>query len=122
MAKYHLRLAKGLSYTGEVCATKKEPDVYTDDVAVAKRAIESGYFVTVDGDEAQELETGAKQETKGKRLDEMNVSELETCAAYYDISLKGVSKKADILKKLTDELGDGVILYGSPAMVDLEAV
>ena len=41
---YHLRLIKGLSYTGAVRATKKEPDVYTDDEAIAQGAVASGYF------------------------------------------------------------------------------
>ena len=45
---YHLKLIKALSYTGAVSATRKEPDVYTEDKAVADAAVASGYFKLVE--------------------------------------------------------------------------
>ena len=56
----------------------------------------------------------------------MNISELETFAAYKDVSLLGIGrKKADILKKLRKELPaeelEGEIRYGSPTMVEIES-
>ena len=53
----------------------------------------------------------------------MTVPELETFAAYKNISLKGISKKADIIAKLKDELGEETeneVDYGSPTMTELQ--
>ncbi|EJW90352.1 hypothetical protein EVA_21540, partial [gut metagenome] len=58
-----------------------------------------------------------------KTLEEMTVSELETFATYKGVSLKGISKKADIIKKLREELSveetENEVDYGSPTMVGL---
>lgn len=46
----HLRLIKGLSYTGPgVQATKAKPDVFLEDDAAADAAIATGYFEEVAG-------------------------------------------------------------------------
>lgn len=46
----HLRLKKGLSYTGPgVQATKARPDVFLEDDTAADAAIATGYFVEVEG-------------------------------------------------------------------------
>ena len=41
---YHLRLIKGLSYTGAVSASKEHPDVFTPDPEKYSKAMKSGYF------------------------------------------------------------------------------
>lgn len=119
---YHLKLIKALSYKGIVEATRKNPDVYTDDKATADEAAASGYFKLVE--DSTEESNNATVEVSGKALSEMNISELETFAAYKGISLKGVTKKADIIEKLKTELPeeetDGVIDYGSPTMMELQ--
>lgn len=119
---YHLRLKKALSYTGVVEATKDKPDVFTEDKAIADAAVASGYFKLVTPGEETPAEPGEKE--PGKTLEEMTVSELETFAAYKGVSLKGISKKADIIKKLREELDDeeteNEVDYGSPTMVDLQ--
>lgn len=46
----HLRLKKGLSYTGPgIQATKAQPDVFLEDDAAADAAIATGYFMEVAG-------------------------------------------------------------------------
>ena len=54
----------------------------------------------------------------------MTVPELETFAAYKGISLKGISKKADIIAKLKMELDEketeNEVDYGSPTMTELQ--
>ncbi len=40
----HLRLCKGLSYSGVVAATRLKPDVFIDDEETAEAAVATGYF------------------------------------------------------------------------------
>ena len=119
---YHLKLVKALSFTGIVTATKKNPDVFVEDKATADAAVATGYFKLVEGEAAPEP---PKDPEPGKTLDEMTVPELETFAAYNGISLKGISKKADIIAKLKEELGvaetENEVDYGSPTMTELQA-
>lgn len=118
---YHLKLIKSLSYTGIVTATKKAPDVFVEDKATAASALATGYFKPVE-DEEETPDDG--EEKPGKTLEEMTVSELETYAAYKGVSLKGISKKADIIAKLKAELGaeetENEVDYGSPTMTELQ--
>lgn len=117
----HLRLIKALSYTGIVEATKDQPDVFVEDKATADIAVASGYFELVG--ESGDTQTPPEAEEPGKTLEEMTVSELETFATYKGVSLKGISKKADIIKKLREELSveetENEVDYGSPTMVGL---
>lgn len=118
---YHLKLTKALSYCGVVKATKKNPDVFVEDKATADEAVATGYFKLVEGEEAPEP---PKDPEPGKTLDEMTVPELETYAAYKGVSLKGISRKQDIIAKLKEELGDeeteGEVDYGSPTITELQ--
>lgn len=125
---YHLKLVKALSYTGVVEATKQHPDVFVEDKATADAAVASGYFVIVrDGEEKTDGTVDGVQDGKeaghGKALEKMTASELETFAAYKGVSLKGITKKADMIAKLKEELGeektDGTVDYGSPTMQEL---
>lgn len=119
---YHLRLVKGLSYCGVVKATKKNPDVFVEDKATADKAVATGYFRLVE--DGEETTAQPPEPEKGKTLDEMTVPELETYAAYKGVSLKGISKKADIIAKLKEELGteetENEVDYGSPTMTELQ--
>lgn len=118
---YHLKLAKGLSYCGVVKATKQQPDVFVEDKATADAAVATGYFKLIEGEEAPEP---PKDPEPGKTLDEMTVTELETYAAYHNVSLKGVRGKENIIAKLKEELGaeetEGEVDYGSPTMQELQ--
>lgn len=118
---FHLKLTKALSYTGIVAATKNHPDVYTEDKTTADAAVATGYFSVVDDADSNTSEASTKPD--GKALEDMTVAELETYATYHDVSLKGISKKSDILAKLREELGkeaEGNVQYGSPTMTDLQ--
>lgn len=121
-----LKLIKGLSYSGIVSATAKSPYVSVEDEAAANMAVASGYFAIVAEEDAGEAEAGETEPMQygGKLLDDMNKSELETFAAYKGISLKGITKKADIIAKLKAELPEeeteGAIYYGSPTMTELQ--
>ena len=124
-----LKLIKGLSYSGIIRATAKNPIVEVEDEAIAELAVASGYFVNLDApeepEETQEPETEENLQYGGKLLCEMNKSELETFATYRNVSLKGISRKADIIKRLQDCLPEeeleGPIYYGSPTMVELQS-
>lgn len=119
---YHLKLIKGLSYKGIVEATKTKPDVYTADKATADEAVASGYFRLLENESEERSDSAA--EVNGKVISEMNVSELETFASYKGISLKGITKKADIIAKIREKISDeeleGEIEYGSPTMTELQ--
>ena len=128
---YHWKLVKALSFTGIVTATKKNPDVFVEDKAIADAAVATGYFKLIEeaeepteGGEDKEPGEGGVDKEPGKKLEEMTVPELETFAAYNGISLKGISKKADIIAKLKEELGvaetENEVDYGSPTMTELQ--
>lgn len=118
---YRLKLIKALSYCGVVKATREHPEVLVKDKATAEKAVATGYFKLLDGEAAPEP---PKDPEPGKTLDEMTVPELETFAAYKNVSLKGVTKRADIIAKLKEELEaeetEGEVDYGSPTIVDLQ--
>ncbi len=118
---YRVKLIKALSYSGLVTATAAKPYVDIEDDEIAEKVLATGYFETVSAS-PKTLESDA--ENVGKPLDEMNVSELETFATYKNISLKGIKKKDDIIKRLKEELSaeelEGNIEYGSPTMTELQ--
>lgn len=118
---YHLRLCKALSYTGVVSATKKEPDVFTEDKAIAYMAVASGYFQLVesgkqDGAGLQEVEAPAEEENEVdyEGLSDMTKAELTAYAAEHGISLEGCNTKADMLSAISAANG------GSYTMIDLQ--
>lgn len=127
---YHLKLNKALSYCGVVTATRQHPDVIVEDKATADAAVATGYFKLVAAEETPEetTEGNTPEDTEGKepgkKLEEMTVPELETYAAYKGVSLKGISKKADIIEKLKEELGaeetSNEVDYGSPTMTEMQ--
>lgn len=114
---FHLRLNKGLSYSGIVRATKKNPDVITDDEAVFVAALATGYFDVVDDSnpaiaedaaEAKAEETAETETTDGKpsgkstELSEMTVAELKQYAGIKGIPLKEKMTKEAILKAIEE--------------------
>lgn len=139
---YRIKLNKGLSYSTNingrlVTVTREKPYIELED-AEAETLLASDYFETCN---AGPMELTADAETDGntgvidmsgepapayggKTLEEMNVSELETFATYKNISLKGIKKKDDIIKKLKEELPaeelEGEITYGSPTMTEIQ--
>lgn len=123
---YHLRLVKGLSYHGVVSATKKQPDVYTEDKAAAEYAVATGYFVFVDTEEQPERNTGHLD--KGQ-LEEMKLDDLKELAAEMGIDTAGLKKKADFVEAIAAERieydpaeDENEVDYGegSPTMIELQ--
>lgn len=110
---YHLRLIKGLSYTGAVSASKEHPDVFTDDPEKYSKAMKSGYFEDLTGheddlcapdfedngiDDEQEEEASASEE----KFYEMSVENLKSYASLNGINLGSAKKKDDIIKKIEE--------------------
>ena len=118
---YHLRLIKGLSYLGSLSATKKEPDVFTEDEAAVEEATASGYFELIGGvvsDGAAELETEPETEPEEnpdlEALAAMSKAELTAFAEEHEIDLAGCRTKADIFEAISAFYG------GSYTMIDLQ--
>jgi hypothetical protein len=102
---FHLRLCKGLSYSGVVTATKQKPDVFVEDETIAKAAIATGFFTLVEGSEIVPppvTPTG----TVTKR-DTMTVTQLKAYAKENGIDLGDAARKEDILAAIAKaEAGD----------------
>lgn len=111
---YHIRLTKGMSYSGAVTATRRHPDVFTENEAEYTSAMKSGYFEDLTGaDEKAGLgkENPGEEDVKepGKEnpgeedvFSDMNVDELKAYAEANGISLAGAKKKADILSAIRE--------------------
>lgn len=98
---YHLRLCKALSYTGVVSATKKEPDVFTEDKAIADKALASGYFRLVE-DGGRQTPT-VKGHLSREQLESMKVSDLKKLAEAMGIDASGIEKKAELVEAISAE-------------------
>ena len=103
--KYHLRLKKALSYTGAICATRKEPDAYTEDKKVAEAAVASGYFELVESIPNPEAETPDEITVKGHldfdQLMSMTKDELKDLAAKLGVDTTGFKVKEDYAKAIS---------------------
>lgn len=123
---YHLRLCKALSYTGVVSATRKEPDVFTEDKAIADKAIASGYFQLVE--EAKEMPETIKGHFSKRQLEEMKVDELRQLAEDMGIDTSSLKKKAELVEAIAAEeveapaQDENEVDYGegSPTMIELQ--
>lgn len=109
---YHIKLIKGMSYSGAVTATRITPDVFIENEAEYVSAMKSGYFVDLTG-AAEKAESGKENPAEefvkelGKEnladvdsFSDMNVDELRAYAELNGISLAGAKKKADILNAI----------------------
>lgn len=126
---YHLRLIKALSYSGVVSATRKHPDVYTKDKAIADAAVATGYFAIVAELEATpsgptikppaDAELPEPDGTEGiipdyEELSRQTKAELTAYAQARGISIDGCKTKADILEAISAACG------GSYTMMELQ--
>lgn len=98
---YHLRLCKALSYTGVVSATRKEPDVFAEDKAIADKALASGYFQLVEDDDRQTATV--KGHLSKRQLEGMKVSDLKKLAEAMGIDTSGIEKKAELVEAISAE-------------------
>lgn len=128
-----LRLVKGRSYYGAVFATAEKPIVDVPDEDKAQALINTGYFKAVTEEEDSGIlmppfddtdDTGDDTGDESHVLDEMSKSELETAAAYHNVDIKGLTKKADIIAAIKEAIPEaaetGTIEYGSPTIVELQ--
>lgn len=126
---YHLRLIKALSYSGVVSATRKHPDVYTKDKAIADAAVATGYFAIVAELEATpsgptikpsaDAELPEPDGAEGiipdyEELSRQTKAELTAYAQARGISIDGCKTKADILEAISASCG------GSYTMMELQ--
>ena len=84
-----IKLIKGLSYSGEVTATAKNPMLEVED-DVAQRVALTGYFA-ICGDVV------ANNAQKTKTIDDFTVAELKAFAAAKNIDLQKAKTKSEIL-------------------------
>lgn len=133
---FHLRLIKGLSYSGEITATKHVPDAYTEDEAIAKKAVASGYFKLVeetDEDGSKAPEGGEKAHLDKEQLESMKMDDLKKLATDMGIDTKALKSKAALAEAIaavevepgqeTDEDGNEADFDeegGSPTMIELQ--
>lgn len=112
---YHIRLIKGMSYSGAVTATRRYPDVFTEDEAEYTFAMKSGYFADLttayekiehgkENLEQEDAEEHGKEnlEQEEDAFADMNVDELRAYAEINGISLAGAKKKADIISAIRE--------------------
>ena len=97
---YHIRLIKGMSYSGAVTATRRHPDVFTENEAEYTSAMKSGYFEDLTGaDEKAEpgkenpgeedvKEPGKENPGEEDTFSDMNVDELKAYAERSNEKLK----------------------------------
>ena len=104
---YHLRLKKALSYNGIVSATRKNPDVYTEDEATAQAAVVSGYFDLVeDTQPASDHNADTGKMVKGhldydQLIKDFKLGELKDLAAKMEIDTTGLRNKDDYAKAIS---------------------
>lgn len=112
---YHLRLIKGLSYSGAVSATKDRPDVFVEDENKYQIALQSGYFEEITDVRAKTDENSGQKtvqeenefaaddgETKKTydTLSNMNATELKAYASLNGINISGMTRKGEILEAI----------------------
>ena len=101
---YHLKLKKALSYNGIVCATRKNPDVYTEDKAVAEAAVSTGYFDLVGYEDTKSSADVNTNMVKGHldfdQLKKMGKDELKDLAEKMGVDTTGLKTKEDYAKAI----------------------
>lgn len=131
---FHLKLIKGLSYSGDISATKKKPDAYTEDEAIAKKAVASGYFALADSEDGNEApEENGKGHLDAEQLEAMKMDDLKKLAAEMGIETKTLKNKAALVEAIaavevepgpeTDEDGNEADYEEgeeSPTMIELQ--
>lgn len=122
---YHLKLIKGLSYSGIISATQQKPDVYVDDEAIANAAVASGYFRVVSSAEEilQNLVGSMVSEDMHRsytreELENMSIDQLKEIAKSVGVVKTSGFKKVDYVNAILWAEGD--YSTGSPTMMDLQ--
>lgn len=100
---YQLKLCRGRSYTGlGISATAGNPIVELESKGLVDALVAGGYF-TLEG----EIPHANSPNVDDKPVDKMTEKELDAYAAENGIDLTGLSKKAEKLSKIQQEIEDG---------------
>lgn len=102
---YHLKLVKGLSYHGVIFATVKNPDVYTDDKAIADKAVSSGYFVLendVNDDSIFDTKELTAADENIEDISCLTIRELKTYAKEHNIDVSHCENRADYVNAIKE--------------------
>lgn len=99
---YHLKLCKGLSYYGmggALKATRQQPDVLTEDKAIADAAVASGFFKLVGEGEAPGFPPPGEVlgHLDPAQLESMTIPDLKKLAGEMGVDTKGLKAKGDII-------------------------
>lgn len=99
---YHLKLCKGLSYygmDGALKATRKQPDVLTEDKAIADAAVASGFFKLVGEGEAPGFPPPGEVlgHLDPAQLESMTIPDPKKLAGEMGVDIKGLKAKGDII-------------------------
>ena len=99
---YHLKLCRGLSYYGmggALKATRQQPDVLTEDKAIADAAVASGFFKLFGEGEAPGFPPPGEVlgHLDPAQLESMTIPELKKLAEDMGVDIKGLKAKADII-------------------------
>lgn len=98
-----LKLIKGRSYNAKgVKVTADKPFFETDNNKLANTLIDSGHFIVIDEQKNNSLNTS--KEIKEKPIDKMTEKELDDYAKEKEIDLTSLTKKADKLAKILENL------------------
>lgn len=106
---FKLKLIKGLSYSGIVSATAKNPYVTVDNEEIALAAVETGYFKIVE--RSENIPDGKNGENKAENKDwkKLNKDELITFANEHNIdvsSCKNQDERIAIIEAALDNDGE----------------
>lgn len=94
---FHLKLCKGLSYSGIVSATKENPDVFVEEERTALAAVSTGYFRLLEVSALEEEDSQQTLTGPVTVLDVKTLAELKEYAKENGIELSGATKKEDVL-------------------------
>ena len=99
---YHLKLCKGLSYYGmggALKATRQQPDVLTEDKAIADAAVASGFFKLVGEGEAPGFPPPGEVlgHLDPAQLESMTIPNLKKLAGEMGVDIQGLKAKGDII-------------------------
>lgn len=102
---YHLKLKKAMSYHGVVTATRKAPDVFTEDKKVAEAAVATGYFDLVTDEDTHHPTDVNTNMVKGhldadQLVQEYKLDELKDLAAKLEVDTTGLRTKEDYAKAI----------------------
>lgn len=103
---FKLKLIKGLSYSGIVLATAKEPFVIVDNEETALAAVETGYFKIVEHSENIPDEKNGENKAANKDWKKLNKEELIAFANEHNIDVSSCKNQDERIALIETALAD----------------